>query len=126
LQFIRDGCDRLFVTDIDADKLHETKLQAEALREGVRVEAVVGDIASVEFSQSLAGKAVSEFGRLDYAVNAAGISGSRGSTGGLSYEDWRKTQQVNADGVWLCMHGELKAMMEQELVDGYQILALLT
>lgn len=108
------------ITDIKSRSLKETKDLAKSIKDGVRVEIVVGDISSKEFAQSLGGIAISTFGRLDYAVNAAGISGVRGATGEIEFEEWKNTQQVNVDGVWSCMHGQLKVMMEQELMEGYR------
>lgn len=115
---MRDGCDRLLITDLNEGTLNETKLQAEKLRTGVRVEAVLGDIAVEEFARGLASKAASIFGRLDYAVNAAGIPGTPGATGDLEFENYRKVQQINSDGLYLCQQGELKIMMGQKPVDG--------
>ena len=40
-------------------------------------------------------------GRIDVLVNNAGIN-IRGAIDELSYDDFRKVEQVNVDGVWLC------------------------
>lgn len=59
------------------------------------------------------------FGRLDYAVNCAGIAGKTGPTDELAFRDFRKVQELNVDGLWLCEQAEVKLMMSQEPINGY-------
>ncbi|KAI6828206.1 hypothetical protein KC332_g2907 [Hortaea werneckii] len=57
------------------------------------------------------------FGRLDIAVNNAGINGKAASSDQLEFENWRKTLSVNLDGVWLCQRAEIRQMLKQEALD---------
>jgi NAD(P)-dependent dehydrogenase (short-subunit alcohol dehydrogenase family) len=69
----------------------------------------VTDRAAVE--DFVAG-AVERFGRLDCAVNAAGISGpSATPIADLSEEDFDRIMGINAKGVWLCMKYQIPAML---------------
>jgi len=59
---------------------------------------------------------VRQFGRLDYAVNNAGIIVH--TTGGISKLEtsaWSKIMRVNLDGVFYCIRAETRAMLAQDL-----------
>jgi NAD(P)-dependent dehydrogenase (short-subunit alcohol dehydrogenase family) len=56
---------------------------------------------------------VADHGRLDVAVNNAGIGGEQVPTGEYPVESWRKVLTVNLDGVFYCMRHELPAMVAQ-------------
>jgi NAD(P)-dependent dehydrogenase (short-subunit alcohol dehydrogenase family) len=58
--------------------------------------------------------AVSEFGRLDCAVNNAGITGGGGAIPDLSLEQWSQTLAINLTGVFLCLKHELRVMRAQK------------
>ncbi|KAM0747360.1 short chain dehydrogenase [Meredithblackwellia eburnea MCA 4105] len=60
---------------------------------------------------------VSKFGRLDYAINSAGIVvGGKAVTTitETDLESYRKIQSVDAEGVFFCMKYQLRAMLRQE------------
>ena len=65
------------------------------------------DVAAV-FSQ-----AVYTFGRIDFAVNNAGIEGQTASSHECTEENWDKTIAINLKGVWLCMKHEIPVMLKQ-------------
>ena len=65
------------------------------------------DVAAV-FSQ-----AVYTFGRIDFAVNNAGIEGQTASSHECTEENWDKTIAINLTGVWLCMKHEIPVMLKQ-------------
>jgi NAD(P)-dependent dehydrogenase (short-subunit alcohol dehydrogenase family) len=118
LQFIRDGCTRLVISDVNEVTLKETTEMAKHLQEDAQVEAVVGDLSSEEFVEHLFSQTKSVFGRLDYAVNCAGVGGGAGPTAELTFADFKKAQAVNFEGLWLCERAELRMMLEQDVVNG--------
>lgn len=54
---------------------------------------------------------VAEFGRLDAAVNSAGIQGRLGPVGECSSANWELTLAVNLTGTFLCMREQIGVML---------------
>lgn len=57
---------------------------------------------------------VTKFGRLDVAVNNAGIGGSGNRTHEVDDDEWDRVVDVNLNGVRRCQKAELAVMMNQE------------
>jgi NAD(P)-dependent dehydrogenase (short-subunit alcohol dehydrogenase family) len=66
-----------------------------------------GDVAE------MVNKAIQAFGRLDFAINNAGIEGLNALFHEGTEENWDKTININLKGVWLCMKHELPHMLKQ-------------
>jgi NAD(P)-dependent dehydrogenase (short-subunit alcohol dehydrogenase family) len=63
--------------------------------------------------QRVVERTVSEFGRLDAAFNAAGISGEAGKmTAECSEENWNAVIAVNLTGMWNCLRHQIPAMLK--------------
>ncbi|HEX6891100.1 MAG TPA: SDR family oxidoreductase, partial [Chryseolinea sp.] len=62
---------------------------------------------------ALVNKAIETFGRIDFAVNNAGIEGATAPTHECTEENWDKTISINLKGVWFCMKQELQHMLKQ-------------
>jgi NAD(P)-dependent dehydrogenase (short-subunit alcohol dehydrogenase family) len=74
---------------------------------------VKADISRADDVQAMVKAAVGKFGRLDCAVNNAGISGPRFTPiAEVTEEQWDQVMSVNLKGVWLCMKHEIPAMLE--------------
>jgi NAD(P)-dependent dehydrogenase (short-subunit alcohol dehydrogenase family) len=73
--------------------------------------AVTADMADEGQVRAMVEGVVADHGRLDVAVNNAGIGGDQVPTGEYPVESWRKVLSVNLDGVFLCMRHELPAMV---------------
>ncbi|MBL6765558.1 MAG: SDR family oxidoreductase [Verrucomicrobiae bacterium] len=55
-------------------------------------------------------RAVEEMGGVDILINSAGIN-IRGPIDELSYEDFKKVQEINVNGTWLCCRAVLPLMI---------------
>lgn len=56
--------------------------------------------------------AVTTYGRLDAAVNNAGMTGTYAPLGDQTLDDWNRTLAVNLTSVFLSMQAEIPAMLE--------------
>lgn len=55
--------------------------------------------------------ALAEYGRLDAAVNCAGVAGTGAKIGDTTLEDWNRVLNVNLTGVFLSLKHEIRAML---------------
>jgi NAD(P)-dependent dehydrogenase (short-subunit alcohol dehydrogenase family) len=72
--------------------------------------AIVADVAEEGSVAEMVATVVEQFGRLDGAINNAGIGGAHFALGDYSLDDWRRVMRVNLDGVFLCLREEIRAM----------------
>jgi NAD(P)-dependent dehydrogenase (short-subunit alcohol dehydrogenase family) len=107
LAFARDGA-RLVLGDVAAAG-EETALAARTL--GADADFLVADVAYQADVDALVARAVARHGRLDCAVNNAGIEGVLRQTAEYPEEDFARVIQVNLLGVWRCLRGEIPAML---------------
>lgn len=70
------------------------------------------DSAKPEDSETLVKEAISAWGRLDIAVNNAGIAGASALTGAYPLNDWQKVLDVNLSGVFYGMRYQIPAMLD--------------
>jgi NAD(P)-dependent dehydrogenase (short-subunit alcohol dehydrogenase family) len=96
----------------------ETVREARQVNTQAHIEYVIGDLTTEEIVHDAVSRTVARFGRLDYAVNIAGITGKLLTTDVSKLEDFRLVQQVNVESLWLCQRAELRVMLDQELTDG--------
>ena len=69
------------------------------------------DVSNGADVKALVARAVSEYGRLDFALNNAGIN----NLGANEYDDdvWARSMGINLTGVMMCMREEAEVMMAQ-------------
>lgn len=69
------------------------------------------DVAKADQVKALVARAVSDYGRLDFAHNNAGIN----ILGANEYEDdvWARSLNINLSGVMYCMREEAEVMLQQ-------------
>ncbi|MBE3013598.1 SDR family oxidoreductase [Microbispora sp. NEAU-D428] len=80
--------------------------------EGGRAAALTVDVTDSDAVARLVREIVTRFGRLDVAVNNAGIFAG-GAVVDMPEEDWARVLQVNATGVFLALKHEIAAMRAQ-------------
>ncbi|MFM0133275.1 SDR family NAD(P)-dependent oxidoreductase [Paraburkholderia sediminicola] len=100
---------RVIVADISAAAGEETVSLIQSKDEtAVFVKVDVSNEAQVE---SLVAQTLKHFGRLDGALNNAGVSQTNVLLHELTADQWRRVQGVNYDGVFFCMKHEIRAML---------------
>ena len=80
---------------------------------GSEVTFIKADVAKAAEVEALIKKVVEIHGRLDCAVNNAGVEGAMTSTVDCSEENFDRIIAVNLKGVWLCMKHEIPQMLKQ-------------
>ena len=78
---------------------------------GGKASAVKTDVSDAKNVEQMVAHAIEVFGRLDYAINNAGIEGKFVGIMDLAEEDWDQVQNINLKGTFLCMKYEAKAML---------------
>ena len=99
-------CDRNPVTET-SQHLKETYPDIRILEISMNVADEAAVNASVE-------QTVKEFGRIDYALNNAGIGGAAKTTDEVEKDDFERVMSVNTTGVWLCQRAQIRQMLKQE------------
>jgi NAD(P)-dependent dehydrogenase (short-subunit alcohol dehydrogenase family) len=94
--------------DIDAGGLADTAATVRAA--GARAEVLVADVRDLRAVTGAVGRAVEAFGRLDAALNNAGVPGPYVPLDEYSDEDFMRILQVDLAGVWRCMRAEIRYM----------------
>lgn len=102
---------RLVVVDVEPDRLRETEL---ALGEaGTEVAAYVGDVADEATSERAVDLAVSRFGRLDVAVNNAGVIHPLARLQDIDVDVARRVVAVDLMGVFFALRHQIPRMIRQ-------------
>ena len=74
--------------------------------------AIQTDVSKAEDAKRMVALAIDTFGRLDYAVNNAGIEGKWAGITDLDENEWDRVLDINLKGTFLCMKYESRAMLE--------------
>ncbi|KAJ9602507.1 hypothetical protein H2200_013050 [Cladophialophora chaetospira] len=118
IAFARSGCRKIALLDRDESGLAETRTQILAItktnQRPCEVEVIPFDVTSAESVASAYSSIRQKFGRIDYAVQCAGIV-VFGSSTETSIEDFDKAISVNYRGLWLCTRQILQVMTDQTL-----------
>ena len=107
LAVAREGA-RLVLGDV-APAGEETAAAARAL--GAEAAFLATDVTRPADVDALVERAIRRHGRLDCAVNNAGIEGALAPTAEYPPEDFERVIQVNLIGVWRCLRAELPVML---------------
>jgi NAD(P)-dependent dehydrogenase (short-subunit alcohol dehydrogenase family) len=69
------------------------------------------DVSVAKDVDQMVARTMDAFGRLDYAVNNAGIEGKLAAITDLPEEEWDRILDINLKGAYLCMKYEAKAIL---------------
>ena len=107
-RMVRSGA-RVAIWDMDISA-PEDKISALAQDQCLMVEVNVSDAASVKAAMITT---LSAFDRVDILINSAGIAGPTSTLADYPVDMWRKVQQVNLDGTFLCCQAVVPGMCAQ-------------
>lgn len=108
LLFAKEGA-KVVVSDIAEDDGNKVVNEIEEL--GGEALFVKADTSKPEDHENLVKKTVGRFGRLDIAVNNAGIGGPQASVGEYPVEGWDNIIAINLSGVFYGMNQQIPAML---------------
>jgi NAD(P)-dependent dehydrogenase (short-subunit alcohol dehydrogenase family) len=111
LKFAEEGA-KVVVADLREEKGQEVVQKINgAGGEGIFIKTDVTKRADIE---ALVAGTVAKFGKLDCAVNNAGIAGATLTPlADITEEDWDLVMNVNLRAVWMCMKYEIPEMLKQ-------------
>jgi len=110
----RAGAD---VAIVDLNESAGTKTAAEIRSRGGNAIFVVCDVTRQDQIQRMVRQVTEQFGRLDIAVNNAGI-GILGADEEIAQAAWDQVIAVNLTGVFLCAQAEAQQMIRQQPIEG--------
>ncbi|PWY90829.1 oxidoreductase [Aspergillus heteromorphus CBS 117.55] len=112
--FASTGCERIAITDLNLNSLDQTRQAILASHPQARLVIKAGDISDESFVESFIDEVVASFGRVDYAVNCAGILGDALRSTETPTAIFDQINNVNYRGSWLCSRAELGQMVRQD------------
>lgn len=111
----REACSGIAVADINADALAEVQkeLNQIATNKSFKCITINVDVRNESSVTDMIKQATQAFGRIDYAVNCAGI-GLKKPLAETDLKDWDRMMGINMTGVFLCMKAEINQMISQQ------------
>lgn len=102
------------IGDLNSKAVQATASELKDAFPDLEVLALELDVADEQSIDKAISEAAAKFGRIDYAVNNAGIGGSQSLSADHALSDWRKVMNINLDGVWMSSRAEIRQMLKQE------------
>lgn len=110
LEAAREGA-TIVIADLPTNDHSDTLNEIEAL--GAKCMFLPIDVADVESVKNAIKKTVEEYGRLDIALNNAGIGGTASGIHNMPEETWNKIISINLTGQFYCAKYELQQFLKQ-------------
>ncbi|EXL80313.1 3-oxoacyl-[acyl-carrier protein] reductase [Fusarium oxysporum f. sp. conglutinans race 2 54008] len=117
ISFAIEGCRRLALFDKDSTGLNDTKATIKTTSGDANPDVFirhVDNLDTYEVSRNME-LAIKHFGRIDYAVNCAGIYGPTKQSHEVTPEEFDHVTNTNFRGLWLFAREELKYMTSQDV-----------
>lgn len=93
--FAKNGVKKFGLTDIKPGNLQTTVQKLQELSKDVEIEAIEMDVANEQGVISAIEQTATRFGRIDYAINNAGIGGPLMPTADIELIGWNRCLDVN-------------------------------
>ena len=109
LLFAKEGA-KVVLSDINEEE--GNRVLEEIMKNNGKGVFIKADTSKPVDSQKSVEMAVGKFGRLDIAVNNAGIGGAMAPVGEYEIEEWNKVIAINLSGVFYGMRYQIPAMLK--------------
>ena len=109
LLFAKEGAS-VVVSDLQEEKGREVVKQIEEA--GGKASFFKADVSKAEDNEALVNFAVETYGKLDVAVNNAGIGGEANKIADMSLEGWHKVISVNLDSIFYSLKYQIPALQK--------------
>lgn len=109
-QFAHQGA-KLALCDINIAALND--LSTELSEQGIEVFSQPCDVSNEQEVQFFIDNTVAHFGRLDIAINNAGIDPKHSPLADMDTRDFERVMDINVKGVYLCMKYQIPHMIKQ-------------
>ncbi len=100
---------QLCLVDQNADALEAL---AEILGKQVKVITFTGDLSQADFVENIVAQVEQQFGRLDYALNNAGVTSPAQPLHELTLETWNSVLGVNLNSVFYGLKAQIPLMLK--------------
>ncbi|BCR91443.1 SDR family NAD(P)-dependent oxidoreductase [Aspergillus chevalieri] len=111
---IQNGINNLSLLDINISALESARNDLLSQHSTANILIQQTDVASETSIATAVKKTVEMYGRIDVAINSAGISGNPCPTHEMSLSEWQRVIDVNQTGVWICQRELIRQMLGQE------------
>ena len=99
---------------LDRNPVTSTVNELKKRHPDVTIREIELDVSNEKAVNDSIAQTVKEYGRIDYALNNAGIGGSLNTTDQIELSDFQRVLAVNTAGVWLCQRAQIRQMLKQE------------
>ncbi len=99
---------KLLLASRHADEAEQAAIEI-AASYGTSAIGMAADVTQPDDVYKMVSQAMSEFGRIDILINNAGIN-IRGPIDELTFEEFKKVNDINVNGMWLCSKAVLPHM----------------
>ena len=110
LAFSKEG-GTIIVSDIN--EINGVKTVSEIIKNNGEASFFKTDVSNFDMVQNLMDFIIEKYGRLDVAINNAGIGGDFAKITDITLESWDKTMSVNSSGVFYCIKTQIPIMLKQ-------------
>ncbi|KAF3810439.1 3-oxoacyl-[acyl-carrier-protein] reductase FabG [Colletotrichum gloeosporioides] len=117
LAFAKHGINRLALADINQATLSVTTDILRRRYPAVKLLPLSLNVQNAVEIRSGIAATICAFGRIDIAVNNAGIGGSGRATHEIDEAEFTKVLDVDLHGVWRCQQEEINVMLNQDYVE---------
>lgn len=105
---------RLSICDIIPISQLEENVGVKLSRMGAQVVCYQTDVSNEKQVTSLVENTVSKYGNIDILVNNVGVAGPTKQLWEIDIEEWKRTLEINLDGMFLCTKAVLPVMVEKK------------